>query len=95
MAEPTKEDQIYEEAKRRVKTKKDFYGNLAAWATVNAVLIVVWSLTNSGGYHWYLFPLCIWGVFVLVQYLQVFVFKQKTDRSAIEREVEKIKKEEG
>jgi len=89
------EEQIYEEARLRVKAKKDFYGHFTAWAIVNVILIVVWALTDLGGYPWFLWPLCIWGIFVFVNYLRVFVFKQKSDRSAIEKEAEKIRKEQG
>ena len=95
MANQTSEEQIYEEARKRVKAKRDFYGHLTAWAIVNAILIVVWALTTPGGHPWFLWPLCIWGVFVLLHYLRVFVFERKSDRSAIEKEVERIKREQG
>ena len=93
MADQTSEEKIYEEARLRVKAKKDFYGHLAAWAIVNVILIVVWALNDVGGYPWFLWPLCIWGIFVFVNYLRVFVFKQKSDRRAIEKEAEKIRRE--
>ena len=95
MANQMSEEQILEEAKKRVKAKRDFYGHLTAWALVNALLIIIWALTNLGGYPWFLWPLCFWGVWVLVQYLQVFVFKQRSDKRAIEKEAEKIRKEQG
>jgi hypothetical protein len=95
MTEQTSEEQIYEEARQRVKAKRDFYGHLSAWLIVNIILIVVWALTIPGGYPWFLWPLCIWGIFVFVNYLRVFVFKQNPDKIAIEKEVEKIKKERG
>ena len=89
------EEQIYEEARLRVKAKKDFWGHLGAWVIVNVVLIVVWALTDVGGYPWFLWPLCIWGVFVLFHGLRVFVFERKSDKSAIEKEAERIRKEQG
>jgi hypothetical protein len=95
MSNQMSEEQIYEEARIRVKAKKDFYGHLTAWAIVNVILIVVWALTDLGGYPWFLWPLCIWGIFVFVNYLRVFVFKGISDRSAIEKEVERIKREQG
>jgi len=92
MANQTSEEKIYEEARLRVKAKRDFYGHLTAWAIVNVILIIVWAL-SSRGYPWFLWPLCIWGVFVLFQYLRVFVFERKSDKAAIEKEAEKIRKE--
>ena len=45
------EEQIQQEATRRVREKKGFYKDLTAWATVNVILIVVWLLTDRGGGH--------------------------------------------
>ncbi|UCE97755.1 MAG: 2TM domain-containing protein [Dehalococcoidia bacterium] len=65
MATTMTDEQILEEAKKRVKAKKDFYGHLGAWAVVNVVLIIVWALSDRG-YPWFLWPLCTWGTFVLL-----------------------------
>jgi hypothetical protein len=59
MASQISEEEIYEVARRRVKAKKDFYGNLGAWAVVNVLLVIIWALTSPGGYMWFLWPLCI------------------------------------
>ena len=94
MASQMSEEQIYEEARLRVKAKKDFWGHFSAWALVNVMLIIVWTLSGfGGGYPWFLWPLCIWGAFVLIHYLRTFIFDQKSDRSAIEKEAERIKRE--
>jgi uncharacterized membrane protein len=92
------EQEIYEEAKKRVKAKRDFYGHLGAYLVVNAILIVVWALSDADmgtANMWFLWHLCIWGAFVLIHFLQVFVFKTsiRGEKAAIEKEVEKIKKE--
>jgi len=93
MTNQPSEETIYEEAKLKVKAKKDFYGNFGAWAVVNIILVIVWALTDLGGYPWFLWPLGIWGVFVLLNFLRVFVFERKSDTGAIEKEVEKIRRE--
>ncbi|UCH43123.1 MAG: 2TM domain-containing protein [Dehalococcoidales bacterium] len=93
MAGQMSENEIYELAKKRVEAKKGFYGNLAAWAIVNSVLVIVWALTDRGGYLWFLWPLCIWGFFVLVNFVQVFVLQGRGDKASIEREAEKIRRE--
>jgi len=92
MTNQPSEEKIYEEAKLRVKAKKDFYGNLIAWAVVNIILVIVWALSGRG-YPWFLWPLGIWGAFVLVHFLRVFIFEQKSDMQAIEKEAEKIRRE--
>jgi hypothetical protein len=100
------EKEVYEEAKKRVKAKKSFYRHLGAYLIVNTILVVIWALSSDGqnawsgygtwtGNKWFLWPLTIWGFFVLVNFLQVFVFKTSVrgEKAAIDKEVEKIKKD--
>ena len=92
MAKEPSEEQIYEEASKRVKERKRFYSGLATYAVVNAVLVVIWALSGRG-YPWFLWPLGIWGVFVLGDYLRIFVFGKGSDDEAIKKEVEKMKRD--
>jgi len=97
------EQEIFEEAKKRVKAKRGFYRHLLVYLAVNIVLIIVWALSGgtsigSGdwtGGKWFLWPLTIWGIFVVVNFLEVFVFKTsiRGERAAIEEEIKKMKKE--
>ena len=92
MAKQLSEEEIYEEASKRVKAKKGFFSNLATYIVVNAVLVVIWAFSGQG-YMWFLWPLGIWGIFVLGHYLRLFVFERKTDRGAVEKEAERIRRE--
>ena len=49
------------QALKRVEDEKGFYGNLAAYLVVNAVLIAV-NLFTSPGYFWAFWPLFGWGI---------------------------------
>jgi hypothetical protein len=93
MAKQKTEEELYKEASKRVKEKKRFYSGLATYAVVNAVLVVIWALSGRG-YPWFLWPLGIWGVFVLGDFLRIFVFGKGSDQEAIKKEVEKMKREE-
>ena len=93
MVKQMSEEEIYEQAKKRVQDKKKFYNNLFSWAAVNIVLIIVWALTENGGYYWFLWPLCIWGFFVLLNFLNVFVWPGRGDKAAIEKEAEKLRRQ--
>ena len=107
MAQDSSEEEVYEEAKKRVKAKHGFYRHLGAYSVVNTALIIIWALSGdttnewsvyggdwTGG-KWFLWPLTIWGAFVLLNFLQVFVFKTSTykEKKDIDKEIEKIKKE--
>ena len=106
MTQELSEEEIYEEARKRVKAKRDFYRHLGAYLVVNVVLIIIWALSGDAarqtygpgdwtGGKWFLWPLCIWGAFVVLNFLQVFVFKTSVggEKRAIDKEIEKIKKE--
>ncbi len=66
------EEEIYKEAKRRVKKKRGFYVDLGAYVIVNTILIIVWSLSDRG-YPWFLWPLGTWGIFLLWAFIDEFV----------------------
>ena len=91
MVKEPSEEQIYEEARQKVRERKRFYRDLTTYLIVNAVLVVVWALSGRG-YPWFLWPLGIWGAFVLGHFLRIFVFGNGSDQQEIEKEVEKIKK---
>ncbi len=92
MAKQMSEEQIYEEAKARVKAKRNFWGSLIFYAVVNIICFFIWAM-NGGGYPWFLWVLGPWGVLVILHYLRVFVFGGKSEISAIEKEAEKIRRE--
>jgi hypothetical protein len=88
------EEQIYEEARRRVKAKRAFWGSFVGYAVVNAVCFLVWALGDRGC-PWFLWVLGPWGIlFILPHYLRVFVFEGRSHQRAIEQEAEKIRREE-
>ena len=93
MAKQMTEEQIYEEAKKRVEAKKGFYSHLIVYICVNILLIIIWAFASGGGFPWFIFPLCGWGIGLLFHGLGVFVFDRKSDKAAIEKEAEKIRRE--
>jgi hypothetical protein len=68
------EDQeAYQRAKKKVEAKMGFYFHLAAYVTVNTLLIII-NLTTSSQYLWFKWPLIGWGLGVLFHALGVFAF---------------------
>ena len=87
------EEQIYEQAKKRVEEKKGFFVHLTVYIIVNIMLVLIWAFAAGGGYPWFLWSLGGWGIGLLFHFLGVFVFGRKSDRAAIEKEAEKIRRE--
>jgi len=94
MANQMTEEQIYEEAKKRVEAKRGFYSHLTVYICVNIILILIWAFA-SGGFPWFIFPLFGWGIGLVFHGLGVFVFDGKMNKAAIEKEVERIRREQG
>jgi len=86
------EEELYKEASKRVRARKDFYTHLAIYICVNVFLIIIWAVT-SRGFPWFVFPLGGWGIGIIFHGLDVFVFQRQSDIRAIEKEVAKLKQE--
>lgn len=94
MVKQTSEEQIYEEARQRVKAKRSFWSHFTFYIVANVICFLIWAFTSFGGYPWFLWVLGPWGiVIILPHYLRVFVFEGKSGKRAIEKEAEKIRRE--
>jgi len=93
MSEQVSEDKIYEQAKKRVQARKEFFIHLAVYIVVNIMLVLIWAFPGGRGFPWFIFPLGGWGIGLLSHGLRVFVFEGKSDKAAIEKEAEKIRRE--
>jgi len=94
MAMKMTEEQIYEQAKKRVEEKRGFFSHLAAYVVVNIILFFIWFF-SSGGFPWFIFPLGGWGIGLLFHFLGVFVFNSAGSQKAIEKEATKIRDQQG
>ena len=70
----------------RVRAVRDFYGHLAIYLIVSAVLIVIDLAAGREGetflrLDWAFFPLIGWGIFVLIQAGATFWFEPSFGRS--------------
>ena len=93
MANQMTEEKIYEEARKRVEAKKGFYKHLVVYVVVNIMLVLIWAFPSGGGYPWFLWVLGLWGLGVLFNFFDAFIWARKGDKSAIEKEAERIKRE--
>jgi len=87
------EEQIYEQAKKRVEDKKGFFIHFIVYIVVNIMLVLIWAFAADRGFPWFIFPLGGWGIGLLFHFLGVFVFETKSDKAAIEKEAEKLRRE--
>ena len=69
-----KENKV-EIAKKVAKGKVDFLRHLGSYIFVMIVLAIINNITDPGGYQWWLWPAGIWGIFVVINFLKVYIFK--------------------
>ncbi len=88
------EEEIYEQARKRVEEKKGFFVHLTVYILVNILLVMIWAFGHGGGFPWFIFPLGGWGIGIIFHFLSVFVFSRSTgwEKREIEKEAEKLRK---
>lgn len=76
-----------EEAIKRIKQRRDFGSHLLVYVLVNGLLVVIWALTNSGGYFWPVWPMAGWGIGLVMHAWETF--GPGISESAIDKEMRK------
>jgi hypothetical protein len=96
MMNTVSENEIYEQAKKRVEQKKGFYIHLIVYCLVNILLYVIWNITGAA-FPWFAFPLGGWGIGLLFHFLGVFLFSKQTrwERNQINKELERYRDAKG
>ncbi len=87
------DEEVLIEARRRVTQKRGFYSHLTTYVIVNAFLVLIWAFASGAGYPWFLWVLGGWGIGILSNFLHVFVFSTQSRWAAVEREAEKIRRQ--
>jgi len=89
------EEEIREIATERVKRRRGFYSHLAAYVLVNLMLVAIWYFTGHG-YFWPGWVILFWGIGLVFNAVAVFLKHDiSSEKRAIEKEIEKIKKSGG
>jgi hypothetical protein len=72
-----------------LKKRRDFHRHVAVYLLVNAALVTVWAVTNSGGFFWPVFFIVFWGIGVVMNGWEVYSDDALSERR-IEREMERL-----
>jgi len=80
-----------EQALGRLKAKQAFYGNLASFVVINALLWIIWAITdgtNDGSVPWPVWVTAAWGVGLVLHALTTFATRPISEAD-VDREVER------
>ncbi len=92
MSKKMSDDEIREIATKRVRARRGFYWHLTVYVVVNLMLIAIWYFTGHG-YFWPGWVLLGWGIGLVFNAVAVFARGDAwSEKAAIDKEVEKIKK---
>ena len=83
------EDPLRQQAVKNLKRKRDFRTQIVMYVLVNALLVVIWAVTDAG-FFWPIFPIVGWGIGLGAQAYGIYGEKPISD-SDIDQEVEKLR----
>ena len=95
-----KKEDIYEEARKRVKAKKGFFYHLLAYAFIIGMLYAIMHFENNGEILPVIIVALSWGIGLAIHYLQVFGTENldilgispNWEEEELEQEIEKLKR---
>jgi len=92
MSKKMSDDEIRELATHRVRRRRGFYSHLVAYILVNLMLVAIWYFTGRS-YFWPGWVMLFWGIGLVFNGVAVFAKGDiGSERAAIEKEIDKIKK---
>ena len=62
-----------ERARTRVEKRRDLRTHALVFVLVNAGIVGIWAITDSGGFFWPLFPMVFWGIGLLMNAWDVYI----------------------
>ncbi|MCU0356532.1 MAG: 2TM domain-containing protein [Cyclobacteriaceae bacterium] len=89
------EDQLYREARKRVKKKKKFYSHLISYLVIGTFLTFINWYTRPG--HWWVQWVWLgWGIGIFFHGISLFknnvLFGEKWEEDEIRKEMERMKR---
>lgn len=91
MVTPTSDDELRSIATKRLKARSDFYHYLLIWLGVSILVTAIWAISGMG-YFWPAWVIGGMGIAALFQAIGVFGPRGVIAESAIDAEVERLKK---
>lgn len=89
--EPDQAAASREQAIKRLKKRRDFYGHVLVYVLVNGFLTAIWAVTNAGGFFWPIFPMLGWGIAVVLNAWDVYRVDAFSEVQ-IQREIQRLQR---
>jgi hypothetical protein len=89
--EMPRDTDLRERAIKRIKKRRDFHTHLLVYVLVNTFLVVIWAVTDSGGFFWPVFPIVAWGIGVVMNAWDVYI-RGELDEDEILAEMQRMQR---
>ena len=86
----TAEEELRNEALKRIKSRRGLQGAALSYLVVNALLVAIWALTGRG-YFWPGWVIVGWGVGLAMHATSVLRPRATITEEEIQREVDRLK----
>src|SRR5262249_12635479 len=83
------EQDLYEEAKTRVRKRRDLSAHFAAYIGINTTIVSILAIPRPGGNFWPAWLMLAWGCGLILNVWDVYFRRPVTERD-IEREMERL-----
>ena len=87
---PDREKDLRSLAAAQIEKKQEFTIHLAAYLSVNTLLVVIWAIAD-GGEFWPIFPIAGWGIGLALHAWQVYGRNPVTTEEQISAEAERLR----
>jgi hypothetical protein len=108
MSNQMTDDEIRDKARARVHAKLGFFRHLTVYIIVNGFLVIIWAMSSAGMWwawwgprytgnpwplnFWPAWVMVFWGIGLVAHCLSVFVFHGNWEESEVEKEMQRIRK---
>ena len=87
----TSEEELRKQAISSLKKKQNFRNSLIAYVLVNALLIVIWGLSDDPGSFWPIWVIGGWGIGLAFQAYDAYGRRSTVTESQISEEMNRIR----
>jgi 2TM domain len=84
------DEELRQQAIRRIKAKREFRGHVFAYVAVNTLLVVIWAVTGAG-FFWPIFPMLGWGIGLAFHGWETYSPRDQISEDEIQNEIRRLK----